>query len=126
MIQPIPLEITPVQKNVLLDNIEIFKKNGFCFDIKDEECIKIISTPVHRNWTFGASDVEELLFMLSDSPGNANYTVGSLPSSINVDDLRGTTGKLGANEAGTELLFNDNLFVTNPWWASHHFEANNT
>ncbi|MEO0339632.1 MAG: SusC/RagA family TonB-linked outer membrane protein, partial [Bacteroidota bacterium] len=63
---------------------------------------------------------------LSDSPGNANYTVGSLPSSINVDDLKGTTDKLGANAEGTELLFNDNLFVTNPWWASHQFEANNT
>ncbi|XP_066935235.1 mismatch repair endonuclease PMS2-like [Clytia hemisphaerica] len=69
LIQPIPLEITPVQKHVLLDNIEIFKKNGFCFDIKDESCLKIISTPVHRNWVFGASDVEELIFILSDSSG---------------------------------------------------------
>ncbi len=62
---------------------------------------------------------------LSDSPGNANYTVWSLPGSINVDDLRGSETKLGANEAGEELQFNDNVFVTNPWWAAHQFEANN-
>lgn len=62
---------------------------------------------------------------LSDSPGNANYTVFSLPPSINLDDLKGSTGKLGAAEDGTELRFNDNNFVTNPWWAAHQFEANN-
>ncbi|MEM1320532.1 MAG: SusC/RagA family TonB-linked outer membrane protein [Bacteroidota bacterium] len=61
---------------------------------------------------------------LSDSPGNGNYTAGSLPPSINIDDLKGPTGKLGANEDGTELQFNDNVFVTNPWWATHQFEAN--
>lgn len=61
---------------------------------------------------------------LSDSPGNANYTVWSLPASIDVETLRGTTGKAGANEEGTELQFNDNVFVTNPWWAARQFESN--
>jgi TonB-linked SusC/RagA family outer membrane protein len=61
---------------------------------------------------------------LSDSPGNANYTVWSLPASIDVETLRGTTDKAGANEDGTELQFNDNVFVTNPWWAARQFEAN--
>lgn len=69
LIQPIVLEFTPVQKSVLVDNISIFKKNGFAFDVSDQACYKIISAPVHRNWTFGASDVEELIFLLSDSPG---------------------------------------------------------
>jgi len=63
---------------------------------------------------------------LSDSPGNANYTAWSLPPSININDLRGDENKLGANEDGTELKFNNNDFVTNPWWASHQFEGNNT
>ncbi len=63
---------------------------------------------------------------LSDSPGNANFTVGLLPPSIDVNDLRGDENKLGAIEDGTELQFNDNVFVTNPWWAAHQFEANST
>ncbi len=62
---------------------------------------------------------------LSDSPGNANYTVFSLPPSIDVNDLRGNTDKLGAGEDGRELQFNDNIFVTNPWWAANQFENNN-
>lgn len=63
---------------------------------------------------------------LSDSPGNANYTAWSLPPSININDLRGDPNKLGANEEGFELQFNDNVFVTNPWWATHQFVGNNT
>ncbi len=61
---------------------------------------------------------------LSDSPGNANYTAWSLPASINIEDLRGSEDKLGANEAGTELQFNDNIYVTNPYWAAYQFERN--
>jgi TonB-linked SusC/RagA family outer membrane protein len=60
---------------------------------------------------------------LSDSPGNANYTAWSLPPSINIDDMKGSTDKLGANENGEELQFNDNAFVTNPWWGAHQFSA---
>ena len=59
---------------------------------------------------------------LSDSPGNANYTAWSLPASINVEDLRGNTDKAGANSDGTELQFNDNEFVTNPYWAAFQFD----
>ena len=62
---------------------------------------------------------------LSDSPGNANYTAWSLPPSININDMRGDPNKLGANADGTELQFNDNVFVTNPWWAAHQFSASN-
>lgn len=62
---------------------------------------------------------------LSDSPGNANYTAWSLPATINVETLRGDPNKLGANANGTELQFNDNIFVTNPYWAAHQFENNN-
>jgi TonB-linked SusC/RagA family outer membrane protein len=63
---------------------------------------------------------------LSDSPGNANFSVGLLPASMNVDDLKGPGTKLGSNEDGTEFQFNDNVFVTNPWWAAYQFEANST
>jgi TonB-linked SusC/RagA family outer membrane protein len=59
---------------------------------------------------------------LSDSPGNANYTAWSLPATINVETLEGDPDKLGAGADGTELQFNDNVFVTNPYWAAHQFD----
>jgi len=62
---------------------------------------------------------------LSDSPGNANYTAWSMPSTINVETLKGDPNKLGAAEDGTEYQFNDNVFVTNPYWAAHQFDNDN-
>ena len=63
---------------------------------------------------------------LSDAPGNANYVVWSLPASINVEDLKGpNSNKLGANEDGSEYLYADNFFITNPYWSAHQFEASN-
>jgi len=62
---------------------------------------------------------------LSDSPGNANYTVFSLPPSIDVTTLRGTNDKQGAGDDQREYQFNDNVFVTNPYWAAYQFENNN-
>lgn len=31
--------------------------------------VKLVSLPRSKNWTFGVEDIEELIFMLSDSPG---------------------------------------------------------
>ena len=82
LIQPLPINLTLVNENILLDNLEIFQKNGFDFEInedKNEEHdsshgqhknkINLLTVPTSRNWTFSVDDVEELIFLLSDSPG---------------------------------------------------------
>ncbi|XP_061191290.1 mismatch repair endonuclease PMS2-like isoform X2 [Saccostrea echinata] len=72
LIQPQNLELTASNETILMDSLEVFKKNGFDFII--DECappmqrVKLTSIPVSRNWTFGKEDIEELIFMLSDSP----------------------------------------------------------
>ncbi|KAG7507345.1 mismatch repair endonuclease PMS2 [Solea senegalensis] len=73
LIVPQKLHLTAVSENVLMENIEIFRKNGFEFLIDEEaqvmERVKLVSLPTSKNWTFGPADIEELIFMLSDSPG---------------------------------------------------------
>ena len=73
LIQPRLLELTPVNESIVIDNIEIFQKNGFDFVIDEQQPsgkkIKLVSLPTSRNWTFDVQDIEELIFMLSDSPG---------------------------------------------------------
>uniref|UniRef100_A0A4W6CKY9 Mismatch repair endonuclease PMS2 n=1 Tax=Lates calcarifer TaxID=8187 RepID=A0A4W6CKY9_LATCA len=73
LIVPQKLHLTAVSENVLLENIEIFRKNGFEFLVDEEaqvmERVKLVSLPTSKNWTFGPADIEELIFMLSDSPG---------------------------------------------------------
>lgn len=61
---------------------------------------------------------------LSDSPGNANFSVMAMPPTTSYDVIRGTTGKFGANPDGTELRYQGNPFSTNPYWATYQFYRN--
>jgi TonB-linked SusC/RagA family outer membrane protein len=54
---------------------------------------------------------------LSDSPGNANFTMNLLPISIDVRTLKESM----TDEFGNERAFNANTFVTNPYWATEKF-----
>ncbi|ESO84069.1 hypothetical protein LOTGIDRAFT_108533, partial [Lottia gigantea] len=73
LIHPQCLELTASNETILVDNLSIFNQNGFEFVINEEapptQRIKLTSTPVSKNWNFGKEDIEELLFMLTDSPG---------------------------------------------------------
>ncbi|XP_040212740.1 mismatch repair endonuclease PMS2 [Rana temporaria] len=73
LIIPQKLNLTAVNEYILMDNLEIFKKNGFDFTFDEDapimERVKLVSLPTSKNWTFGQQDIEELIFMLSDSPG---------------------------------------------------------
>ncbi|XP_062999127.1 mismatch repair endonuclease PMS2 [Elgaria multicarinata webbii] len=73
LITPQNLNLTAVNESILMDNLEIFRKNGFDFIIDEDapvtQRVKLVSLPTSKNWTFGPQDIEELIFMLSDCPG---------------------------------------------------------
>lgn len=72
MIAPEKLELTAIQEDVIIENLPIFEMNGFRFKIdKDGEVTKrisLISRPYSKNWEFGKEDIEELIFILQESP----------------------------------------------------------
>ncbi|MFV0540586.1 MAG: SusC/RagA family TonB-linked outer membrane protein [Aestuariibaculum sp.] len=53
---------------------------------------------------------------IGDTPGNANTVAYVLPGSLDIYGL-----KPGANEEGTELLFQPSQFISNPYWAVNNF-----
>uniref|UniRef100_A0A8C3QYT0 Mismatch repair endonuclease PMS2 n=1 Tax=Cyanoderma ruficeps TaxID=181631 RepID=A0A8C3QYT0_9PASS len=73
LIVPQNLSLTAVNETVLIENLEIFRKNGFDFVINENapvtQRVKLVSLPTSKNWTFGPQDIDELIFMLSDCPG---------------------------------------------------------
>ncbi|XP_045141741.1 mismatch repair endonuclease PMS2 isoform X2 [Echinops telfairi] len=73
LIAPQTLNLTAVNEAVLMENLDIFRKNGFDFLINEDapvtERVRLVSLPTSKNWTFGPQDIEELIFMLSDCPG---------------------------------------------------------
>ncbi|WP_343487934.1 SusC/RagA family TonB-linked outer membrane protein [Allomuricauda sp. d1] len=58
---------------------------------------------------------------LSDSPGNANFTVGLLSPNVDV-----RTMQPGSNEDGTERGYSNNVFSQNPYWAAFNFRNEDT
>lgn len=56
---------------------------------------------------------------LSDGPGNANFNVMFLPTSVDVNVLKKTT-----NADGSEYGYSANTFATNPWFAAEKFMTN--
>ncbi len=60
---------------------------------------------------------------LSDSPGNANFTIGIMPTSW--DQATFKTSKLDPITGG-EQQFNGNPYVTNPYWAVEDFKNNDS
>ncbi|NXX80382.1 PMS2 endonuclease, partial [Urocolius indicus] len=73
LIAPQNLNLTAVNESVLIENLEIFRKNGFDFVINENapvtQRVKLVSLPTSKNWSFGPQDIDELIFMLSDTPG---------------------------------------------------------
>lgn len=57
---------------------------------------------------------------LSDSPGNANYSMFTLPTSLDVNTLK--ESKYLPNRY--ERVYTDNQYVTNPWFAAEDFIQN--
>ncbi|MEO6818779.1 MAG: SusC/RagA family TonB-linked outer membrane protein [Ginsengibacter sp.] len=57
---------------------------------------------------------------LSDGPGNSNFNVIFLPTSVNVNVLKKTS-----NDDGSEYAYTANTYATNPWFAAEKF-INNT
>ncbi|XP_050526436.1 mismatch repair endonuclease PMS2 isoform X2 [Daktulosphaira vitifoliae] len=69
---PQQLDLTSINEMVLMENLNIFRMNGFDFDINENaettKKIKLTTIPMSKNCQFGKEDVEELIFMLQDAP----------------------------------------------------------
>lgn len=57
---------------VIMDNVEIFKMNGFDFEINEKadvtKRIAMTSYPFSKGAEFGLRDIQELIFLLNESP----------------------------------------------------------
>ncbi|CAG8690454.1 15461_t:CDS:2, partial [Dentiscutata erythropus] len=73
LISPRYLELTAAQELVAIDNIDILKANGFDIEVDLEaqptKKLKLISQPMSKDIIFGVEDLEELIFLLTERPG---------------------------------------------------------
>lgn len=73
-VNPVTVELTPLEESVVSNNLDLLKKNGFLVTIDDslppgEKC-QIRGFPQTGNIVFGMPDFRELVVLFEDNPGN--------------------------------------------------------
>lgn len=59
--------------------------------------------------------------LVSDSPGNADYSMMTLPTSLNVKNLLPA-----ADSNGNERYYTNNVYVNNPYFAAHNYQRDDS
>ena len=95
--------------------------------------VKRLMVDAHVNFTNDAATNRPIL---GDGPGNSAYQMLFLPNSVNVNTLNpGSKGTVTSqniangytgNGLGNELLFANNIYATNPWFAADQFVNNSS
>jgi DNA mismatch repair protein PMS2 len=73
LIAPRRLELTPQEEDIVIDNVALFSLNGFQFRIDQDapprERVKLVGRPFSKATEFGVSDIQEMIFLLNERPG---------------------------------------------------------
>lgn len=85
LVQPVTLDLTAVEEEIVLENNGALEKNGFLVDIDTsgermvgQRC-RLISLPLSKEVVFNARDLEELIQLLADSPGLGTQSEHGVP-----------------------------------------------
>lgn len=88
LVRPKQLDLTAVEEEILIENSLALQKNGFLVSIDTTEnepigqrC-KLVSLPLSKEVTFGLEDLEELLHLLTESPGLTQTSIVPRPSKV--------------------------------------------
>ena len=60
---------------------------------------------------------------LSDSPGNANFTVYQLAPNVDPGPMIGTNERPGTNDINEELAVTGSIFSQNPYFAAYNITS---
>ncbi|KAI9272541.1 hypothetical protein BY458DRAFT_474099 [Sporodiniella umbellata] len=73
LIRPLTLDLTAAEEIIVMENIEIFKLNGFTVRVLQENQptrrIQVISQPVTKRAMFDHKDFSEIVHLLTENPG---------------------------------------------------------
>ncbi|KIW16343.1 hypothetical protein PV08_06394 [Exophiala spinifera] len=85
LVQPAILDLTAVEEEIVLENMDALEKNGFLVDIdtSGESVVgrrcKLISLPLSKEVVFNTRDLEELIQLLAEAPGPGTQSCHDVP-----------------------------------------------
>ncbi|PKK63762.1 DNA mismatch repair protein MutL [Rhizophagus irregularis] len=73
LISPRKLDLTAAEELIAIENLKILQANGFELDVdynaSPTNKLKLLAQPMSKDIIFGVKDLEELIFLLSERPG---------------------------------------------------------
>ena len=73
LVVPHTIELNVIDELIVMDNIEVFKKNGFRLEIDEEALpgrrLKMLSIPVSKREVFNLNDFHELIGLIRENEG---------------------------------------------------------
>ncbi|KAF3183016.1 hypothetical protein TWF788_005817 [Orbilia oligospora] len=74
LVRPKVLELSAMDELVVMDNMDVLKKNGFVVEIDDEGPVgkrcRLVSLPMSKDKVFDLKDFEELLHLIREHPND--------------------------------------------------------
>lgn len=86
LVQPRPLELSPVEELTVINHLNIFENNGFSISIVSDaplgkQC-QLTALPYSKNWVFGEKDVHDLICKIQENPTDKTIKCSSLRAMI--------------------------------------------
>ena len=85
LVKPRTLDLTAIEEEIVLENLDALLKNGFLVEVDQsgdepvgQRC-KLVSLPMSREVTFNTRDLEELLALLAESPTSTLTALSNIP-----------------------------------------------
>ncbi|XP_024514860.1 DNA mismatch repair protein PMS1 [Selaginella moellendorffii] len=76
LLRPMPLHLSSAEEIIISTHMEVFRQNGFDFTEQEDappgQRILLSAVPFSKNVTFGVSDVQELVSLLSEDYGSSS------------------------------------------------------
>ncbi|KAK6537650.1 hypothetical protein TWF694_011824 [Orbilia ellipsospora] len=74
LVRPKVLELSAMDELVVMDNMDVLKKNGFVVEVDDEGLVgkrcRLVSLPMSKDKVFDLKDFEELLHLIREHPND--------------------------------------------------------
>lgn len=98
LVHPKPLELTAVEEEIVIENLQTLESNGFHVTVDQSGILPmgrrchLVSLPLSRDTAFSLSDLEELISLLADYrppslPGSTSMSAGAPPRPSRVSKM---------------------------------------
>jgi DNA mismatch repair protein PMS2 len=126
MLIPVPLSLTADEELLVLDNIDIFKSNGFSFSIDESaqprKRVRLAQCPFSKDTSFGVPDVHELITMIRETPASHLPTLRA-PRVIAMFASRACRKSVmvgtALNKAQMQTILENMSTMESPWRCPH-------